>query len=43
MVFFNADGHTWYAHRKTSALIFKLNRFKTSVLEAFHDDMDQCY
>jgi cytochrome P450 len=39
---FNADGHTWYAHRKTSALIFKLNRFKTSVLEVFHDDMDQC-
>ena len=38
---FNADGHTWYAHRKTSALIFKLNRFKTSVSEVFHDDMDQ--
>jgi cytochrome P450 len=38
---FNADGQTWYAHRKTSALIFKLNRFKTSVSEIFHDDMDQ--
>lgn len=39
---FNADGHQWYAHRKTSALIFRLNRFKTSVLQVFNEDMDQC-
>jgi cytochrome P450 len=39
---FNADGHQWYAHRKTTALIFRLNRFKTSVLDAFNEDMDQC-
>lgn len=39
---FNADGHQWYAHRKTTALIFRLNRFKTSVLEVFNEDMDQC-
>jgi cytochrome P450 len=38
---FNADGHTWYAHRKTSALIFKMNRFKTSVSKVFNEDMDE--
>lgn len=38
---FNADGHTWYAHRKTSALIFKLNRFKTQVSQIFNEDMDE--
>jgi cytochrome P450 len=38
---FNADGHIWYAHRKTSALIFKLNRFKSSVSKVFNEDMDE--
>lgn len=38
---FNADGHTWYAHRKTSALIFKMNRFRTQVSQVFNEDMDE--
>lgn len=39
---FNTDGHYWYAHRKTSAMIFKLNRFKSSVSDIFNEDMDEC-
>jgi long-chain fatty acid omega-monooxygenase len=33
---FNADGEQWYLHRKTSAHLFKLAQFKTSVLQTFH-------
>ncbi|RYH21643.1 cytochrome P450 [archaeon] len=36
---FNADGDQWYVHRKTSAHLFKLGQFKTSVLETFHEHL----
>ncbi len=38
---FNADGQQWYAHRKTSAHLFKMSKFKGSILEIFNDDLDQ--
>jgi len=38
---FNADGRQWYAHRKTSAHLFKLNEFKTTVLDTFNHDLDE--
>jgi len=38
---FNADGRQWYAHRKTSAHLFKLTEFKTTVLETFNHDLDE--
>lgn len=38
---FNADGQQWFAHRKTSAHLFKLEQFKTSVLAIFNEDLDQ--
>lgn len=37
---FNADGQQWYAHRKTSAHLFKLSEFKSTVLEIFNHDLD---
>jgi cytochrome P450 len=36
---FNADGEQWYVHRKTSAHLFKLSQFKTSVLETFNQHL----
>jgi cytochrome P450 len=38
---FNSDGHQWYAHRKTSAHLFKMNKFKGNILEVFNDDLNQ--
>lgn len=38
---FNADGHQWFAHRKTSAHLFKMNKFKGSILDVFNDDLNQ--
>lgn len=38
---FNSDGHQWFAHRKTSAHLFKLNKFRGSILEVFNDDLNQ--
>lgn len=32
---FNADGPTWYKHRKTSAHLFKLNTFKHEMVDTF--------
>lgn len=37
---FNTDGDLWYKHRKTSAHLFNLNKFKTTVLDTFNDHMD---
>mmetsp|Transcript_23969 Transcript_23969/g.40024 ORF Transcript_23969/g.40024 Transcript_23969/m.40024 type:complete len:590 (-) Transcript_23969:403-2172(-) len=39
---FNADGQQWFSHRKTSANLFKLNEFKTTVLNIFNHDLDTC-
>lgn len=36
---FNADGQQWFAHRKTSAHLFKLSEFKTTVLNIFNHDL----
>ena len=36
---FNADGQQWFAHRKTSAHLFKLSEFKTTVLDIFNHDL----
>jgi cytochrome P450 len=36
---FNADGQQWFAHRKTSAHLFKLSEFKSTVLDVFNDDL----
>lgn len=36
---FNADGQQWFAHRKTSAHLFKLSEFKTTILETFNHDL----
>ena len=38
---FNADGKQWYAHRKTSAHLFKLNKFRLSILTIFNEDLHQ--
>ena len=38
---FNADGQQWFAHRKTSAHLFKFSKFKNAVLEIFNDDLNQ--
>ena len=38
---FNSDGKQWYAHRKTSAHLFKLNKFRSSILSIFNEDLDQ--
>jgi cytochrome P450 len=34
---FNVDGKLWYRHRKTSAHLFNLNKFKGVVLDTFND------
>lgn len=36
---FNADGQQWFAHRKTSAHLFKLSEFKSTVLDTFNHDL----
>ena len=36
---FNADGQQWFAHRKTSAHLFKLSEFKSTVLDIFNHDL----
>ncbi len=38
---FNSDGQQWYAHRKTSAHLFKMNKFKGNILDVFNDDLNQ--
>jgi cytochrome P450 len=38
---FNSDGKQWYAHRKTSAHLFKMNKFKGNILDIFNDDLNQ--
>lgn len=38
---FNTDGDRWYNHRKTSAHLFNLNKFKTGVLDTFNDHADK--
>jgi hypothetical protein len=38
---FNADGKQWFAHRKTSAHLFKMNKFKGNILDVFNDDLNQ--
>lgn len=37
---FNADGQQWYAHRKTSAHLFKFESFKTGMLKTFNTTLD---
>jgi hypothetical protein len=37
---FNADGHQWYVHRKTSSHMFKQQKFKTTILQIFNDELD---
>lgn len=37
---FNADGKQWFAHRKTSANLFKLEKFKTTMIGTFNEEMD---
>lgn len=36
---FNSDGQQWYGHRKTSAHLFKLEKFRTSIIETFNNEM----
>jgi hypothetical protein len=38
---FNSDGKQWFAHRKTSAHLFKMNKFKGNILDVFNDDLNQ--
>eukprot|EP01038_Epipyxis_sp_PR26KG_P008454 gene8454-11432_t len=37
---FNSDGPVWYAHRKTSSNLFKLETFRTLMIDTFNDDLD---
>lgn len=37
---FNTDGDLWYKHRKTSAHLFNLNKFRTTVLDTFNRHCD---
>jgi cytochrome P450 len=38
---FNSDGKQWFAHRKTSSHLFKMNKFKGNILHVFNDDLNQ--
>eukprot|EP01038_Epipyxis_sp_PR26KG_P010854 gene10854-14571_t len=37
---FNSDGPIWYAHRKTSANLFKLDSFRSFIINVFNDDLN---
>ena len=37
---FNADGKQWYVHRKTSSHMFKQQKFRTSILQVFNEELD---
>lgn len=37
---FNADNDIWYHHRKTSAHIFNVNKFRTCILSTFNEKCD---
>ena len=37
---FNSDNDIWYHHRKTSANIFNMNKFKTTILDTFNNNCD---
>jgi cytochrome P450 len=37
---FNSDGKQWYGHRKTSAHLFKLDKFRTTMVDTFNFEMN---